>query len=314
MAFSFNFFAENNRNSFDGFSANVCKDANAESCQLNRLSRDVAQPSSFSYSLDPETGIRLRDLFDIQMQVVSAESLCCDFINQNSDLIPSLYEGGFKVWECTRDLIRFISSRPDLCGFLRQKTILDLGCGSGLVGIYAHVSCGAALVDFHDFNQSVLEFYTLPNWIMNFEVATQSSSCAEKNEFEVSLDAFQKAFDYANFIYGDWDDFCCASYEQKYDAIFTCETIYSPQSYPKIANVLRKYLKNIADKGVCYLAAKKYYFGCGGSPYEFILYLNATFPGEFDSECVFTSEDGVSRQIWAIYRLWVIFKAALKPV
>ena len=30
------------------------------------------------------------------------------------DIIPGLYEGGFKLWECTIDLLRFMETQPQL--------------------------------------------------------------------------------------------------------------------------------------------------------------------------------------------------------
>lgn len=55
---------------------------------------------------------------------VNSISLCsCEltyFSNTNSlasydkDIIPGLYEGGFKLWECTLDLLRFLESQPHL--------------------------------------------------------------------------------------------------------------------------------------------------------------------------------------------------------
>lgn len=52
----------------------------------------------------------------------------------HSDLIPAVYEGGLKIWECTVDLIDYIA-HSDLQ--LEGKKVLDLGCGAGLVGILA---------------------------------------------------------------------------------------------------------------------------------------------------------------------------------
>ena len=40
-----------------------------------------------------------------------------------SDLEPSKYEGGFKVWESTKDLLEYLYQNPDL---VRGKTVLDV--------------------------------------------------------------------------------------------------------------------------------------------------------------------------------------------
>ena len=52
----------------------------------------------------------------------------------SKDIIPGVYEGGLKVWECTIDLLKYIVSHSDL---IKNKHILELGCGHGLIGIGA---------------------------------------------------------------------------------------------------------------------------------------------------------------------------------
>lgn len=44
-------------------------------------------------------------------------------LTSESDLEPSKYEGGFKVWESTKDLIELLYEDPDL---VRGKTVLDV--------------------------------------------------------------------------------------------------------------------------------------------------------------------------------------------
>lgn len=45
-------------------------------------------------------------------------------ISTNTDLIPSEYEGGFKVWESTSDLIEFLSSHE--ATFFDGKKVFDV--------------------------------------------------------------------------------------------------------------------------------------------------------------------------------------------
>lgn len=57
-----------------------------------------------------------------------------------------LFSGGFKIWECTYDLLHYlIDNNIDL----RNKTILDLGCGVGILGMYALQN--GATVHFQDY-------------------------------------------------------------------------------------------------------------------------------------------------------------------
>jgi hypothetical protein len=81
----------------------------------------------------------------------------------DTDLIPRVYEGGMKVWEGAGDLVNcLIRSGEALAG----KTVLELGAGAGLPGLYA-ATVGAARVDFQDYNREVVEHLTIPNYLLN---------------------------------------------------------------------------------------------------------------------------------------------------
>lgn len=59
-----------------------------------------------------------------------------DADSQHSDLVAAKYEGGLKTWECTKDLAEyFIDNVIDKSSGLKNKNVLDLGCGSGHLGI-----------------------------------------------------------------------------------------------------------------------------------------------------------------------------------
>jgi hypothetical protein len=54
---------------------------------------------------------------------------------KHSDLIPKVYEGGLKVWECSIDLINYcVDSTNDVS--IENKKVLELGCGIGLVKLF----------------------------------------------------------------------------------------------------------------------------------------------------------------------------------
>lgn len=75
--------------------------------------------------------------------------LDCTLMTDNSktDLISGVYEGGYKIWECTQDLADyFTANENDFSG----KKVCDLGCSSGLLGIFM-LSKGAQHVDFQDY-------------------------------------------------------------------------------------------------------------------------------------------------------------------
>jgi len=54
--------------------------------------------------------------------------------------------------------------------------------------------------------------------------------------------------------------------DEKFDVILTSETIYNPDNYEILHDVI---LKLLAPHGVCYLAGKSVYFGVGGSMWAF---------------------------------------------
>ena len=54
-------------------------------------------------------------------------------MEQNVDIVPGVYEGGFTVWECTMQLLKYLED-IDFDG----KDVLDVGCGLGLLGYIIH--------------------------------------------------------------------------------------------------------------------------------------------------------------------------------
>lgn len=73
-------------------------------------------------------------------------------LDEKCDVESGEYEGGRVVWECTKDLLAFLAAKTQLEG----KRVLDLGCGQGLLGIYA-LKKNASLVHFSDYNESVID-------------------------------------------------------------------------------------------------------------------------------------------------------------
>ena len=76
---------------------------------------------------------------------------------QRSDLISGVYEGGLKVWECTLDMLQFISDKG--ADLVAGKRVLELGCGQGLPGIMC-AKLGAASVLLQDYNDEVIKGVT----------------------------------------------------------------------------------------------------------------------------------------------------------
>ena len=50
-----------------------------------------------------------------------------------SDIVKGVYEGGFKVWEGTINLVKYMMDQ----GSLDDRVVMEIGCGQGQAGIHA---------------------------------------------------------------------------------------------------------------------------------------------------------------------------------
>ena len=203
------------------------------------------------------------------------------FRNRNTDLVPGVYEGGLKVWECSIDLCRYFLSR----NVVMEGYVLELGCGHALPGIWILKQAIAksqqkainCFVTFSDYNEFVIRDVTMPNVAINVNDAfsKRSHSVNEPQQIEHWLK------EHAAFGAGDWlsmsdlllgEGTPCASLEQPkspalpkngmYDCILASETTYSENSAIETAELLSRHLK--PGTGVAYISTKRYYFGVGG--------------------------------------------------
>lgn len=113
---------------------------------------------------------------------------------EKTDIEPGLYEGGRKVWECSRDLVQYmvqekisLHNRP--CGTESDTAIesverplfaLELGCGHGLPGCYLLREAlkekqSNFTVVFTDYNDSVVLDATISNIVLNAQIGAVSS-------------------------------------------------------------------------------------------------------------------------------------------
>ncbi|XP_023934788.2 histidine protein methyltransferase 1 homolog [Bicyclus anynana] len=195
--------------------------------------------------------------------------------DKHSDLVPGEYEGGLKIWECTYDLIEYFEKYPDEINFKDAK-VLDLGCGAGILGIYAFLK--SSIVTFQDYNKEILEYCTIPNVLLNIE--------EEDRDDEIKR---------CKFYSGDWASFDkILDQSEVFDIILTSETIYNQQNYKKLINLFQN---RLSDKGVIFLSAKTCYFGVGGGTRLFEKAIDNT---NLKSEIVLKINSGIQREILKI--------------
>lgn len=267
---------------------------------------------SFEKILTPQFGLPLyrRELFDIKHQLMSEID---DSIEHNSeleilmgetneDLRKNIYEGGLKSWECSIDLVDFISQQS----LSRFSTIIELGCGTSLPSEYLFTEYlktnSKKGINFilSDYNESVLRLVTIPNLIISWAVTTlkpiqwkelqtlQESSVSILHDELLLTEQLINAFKVdltkrnisINLISGTWG----RQFHNLIDGtipiddllILTSETIYHPDTLPIISETLIEIIKKnkLSHKYIkVFLAAKDIYFGVGGSIIEFENYM-----------------------------------------
>lgn len=213
------------------------------------------------------------------------------------DLIPGVYEGGLKTWECSIDLCRYLyeqytieSDESDLAIALSSNgTTLELGCGHGLPGILVSIlgAANGSKVLFSDYNDYVLQNVTLSNLFLNAPEDCHSS--LHTRTFLVSGDWI----DLSNLITrGDFktcEDF--APFNPRFDLILAAETTYTESSARDTAILLSRHLK--FESGVGFVATKRYYFGVRGG--------TECFKTNADAIHVERTSEGCSTKIYSLH-------------
>lgn len=235
---------------------------------------DLERDSLHVFVASVETQVEYLNCLTLPQEDLSGEILSAGL--DKSDLIPGVYEGGLKVWECTFDLGELIAEQETYTKLFKHASVLDLGCGSGILGILA-LKLGAASVVFQDYNKDVLTNVTIKNYCFN---------CCNNKDIQADAEA--------HFFSGDWASFR-QNTQQLYDIILTSETIYNANNYGKLIALLKNKLK---PGGLALLAAKVYYFGVGGGLRSLEQALDAD--GAFGHRVAWECDNGVRREILEI--------------
>lgn len=193
---------------------------------------------------------RIVKLWARSMNLVSVPGLYSDIDIQNGK-----YEGGFKVWECASDLVKFISEDSLIPKLLHRKNLrkfysLELGAGASLPSLtllsriigdddFKH----RFRVHVQDYNWQVLASLTLMNFSFNLPLDY--------------LEALLKT-NSLRFFYGHWKDHKSSF---KYDLIMMSEVIYNAENFEALYLLL---VRNLKKSGCVVIATKNTYFGLSG--------------------------------------------------
>lgn len=81
----------------------------------------------------PSVVLARRDLFDARLQLIASSTekqeneegrvSGLDFIEAPSDLVPGVYEGGLKTWECSMDLVDYLHDSIHGCGEVGKGSV-----------------------------------------------------------------------------------------------------------------------------------------------------------------------------------------------
>eukprot|EP00178_Gracilaria_changii_P023339 TRINITY_DN70702_c0_g1_i1.p2 TRINITY_DN70702_c0_g1~~TRINITY_DN70702_c0_g1_i1.p2 ORF type:complete len:294 (+),score=69.64 TRINITY_DN70702_c0_g1_i1:52-882(+) len=153
-----------------------------------------------------------------------------------ADIVPAVYEGGYKLWECAIDLALYLHQHP-LC---RHKAVLELGAGHAVPAIVAALQ-HARMLCIHDYNQPVLHHVTIPNVRANVSRADVRYFCGGWRTLPPLLPC-------------------------RFDVILSADTVYARAQCDALADCICRCLH---PRGVALVAAKTYYFGVGGGTAAF---------------------------------------------
>ncbi|KAL8704457.1 MAG: hypothetical protein Q9201_002373 [Fulgogasparrea decipioides] len=270
-------------------------------------------PSTISYNtlhLQGANDVRVaslarRELFDIRAQLMaedgSPEGSSTAGLSTD-DILPNIYEGGFKTWEGSVDLANYLEVyKENLTQFLsNQCTIIELGAGTAIPTLYLlfiHLLFTTApqpqnhprkTIILADFNPSVLQLATLPNILLNYALACVTNPPAT-GDIDVDASLLQSFRDYLKernvhleFISGSWGPEFASLASPSLASIHTSngdclilasETIYSPTSTmlftQTLSHIMSRWEEN-GERSRALVAAKKVYFGVGGGVDQFL--------------------------------------------
>ncbi|KAK3937170.1 hypothetical protein QBC46DRAFT_16778 [Diplogelasinospora grovesii] len=254
-----------------------------------------------------------RELWDVRVQLMAE-----DDSNDVSETEPGLgehdvktgiYEGGFKSWESSVDLVKVLLASehtPDSSS-RSPFVLIELGCGTALPSLAMFQRAMATrragskspfVLALADYNPTVLYLVTLPNCLLAWALQQRDESSilqeafSLEGELELTPDVVEAFQTYLasneitlSFLSGAWSpDFVDLLYRSSLPASLTAdtrtlmigaETIYSPFALDSFSKTLLSLLERERRQrpggyAAAVVAAKRLYFGVGGSLDDFV--------------------------------------------
>ncbi|XP_954877.1 uncharacterized protein TA05520 [Theileria annulata] len=206
-----------------------------------------------------------------------------EFKDQQKNVSPGSYEGGYTIWESTWILLVFLDNIKES----KPLSILELGSGIGVCGTFLGLK--GHKVSFQDLNLNVIEKGLIPNIAMN---ESQVCNMNKNDKVRVNLKILYKdelknllliSTDFPNdkstntyeIVAGDWinlinDKTILESFKNKFDLIIASECIYRTENYDSIVKMVLSFMN---ESGKAFVATKRFYFGLSGGTFQFLQHI-----------------------------------------
>ncbi|RYP24811.1 hypothetical protein DL765_000357 [Monosporascus sp. GIB2] len=310
----------------------------AASHDLERMLAEL--PSKVAYGIldvdlsgDGRVRLPRRELWDVRVQLMAEDESGGELEPGlgNHDVRTGIYEGGFKSWESSVDLVKVLSQSKTMLSASDHSTrVIELGCGTALPSLAlfqwaldsrtgeADMQLSFVLADY---NPTVLQLVTLPNFILSWALHQQPHSPVLKDAFssECELDLSPEVLDAfvgylssrkisLHFFSGGWspefvdlvtsaDATSPEAGSKQSTVIVGAETIYSPFALDAFTQTLFALMTEEKARGnpsEALVGAKKLYFGVGGSLDDFVAKANDL---GVNTEQVWEETEGVRRGV-----------------
>lgn len=187
--------------------------------------------------------------------------------------------------------------------------MVELGCGSALptlVMLRRALSSGEGMgIVCADYNAEVLRLVTLPNLLLVWALTVREGGSVEEGGGELDVDVelvdgFLAALGgrEVRLVSGPWGEELSGEIGTGNGTlVLAAETIYSPESLDGFVGMLSGLLGG--GKGMAYVAAKRFYFGVGGSVDAFMEACGKAgmVPSEIKDHGLAGMDEGVGRAV-----------------